>query len=202
MPKRLITLAVLLLAATGVARAETYTIDPIHSSIGFSVRHMAISKVRGNFNDFSGTFEYDANDTSNWAVEVEIQMASIDTRSEDRDAHLRSEDFFSVDSFPTMTFNSTGVVANKDGTFDLAGDLTMHGVTKPVTLAVEKIGEFVDGKGNKHVGFTATVTINRLDYGVQWSKTMETGGLLVGHDVDITLEIEAHQAEEEKKEDE
>ncbi len=172
------------------ANADTYKIDATHSSVGFSVRHMAISKVNGEFNEFDGTVDIDGADTSKWSCDVTIQVASIDTRSERRDGHLKSPDFFNVEEFPTITFKSTKVVPKGDNKLEIMGDLTMRGVTKPVTLDAELLGHFETERG-KRAGFTATTTINRMDYGVSWDNMMETGGVVVSHDVDITLDIQA-----------
>jgi polyisoprenoid-binding protein YceI len=191
MRKTLVLAAALLLTLTVGAQAETYKIDAGHSSIGFSVRHMAISKVKGSFNEFSGTVEYDADDKSQWATNVEIQTASVDTRSENRDEHLRSDDFFAVDSFPTMTFKSTGMIPGEDGMFQLTGEFTMLGVTKSVTLDVELGGTMTDGRGNKRLGLSATTTIDRIEYGMSPSKVLDTGGLMLGHDIEITIDLEA-----------
>ncbi|HUU47137.1 MAG TPA: YceI family protein [Acidobacteriota bacterium] len=195
--KRLAVTA-LLVGLAGTAQAETYRIDPSHSSIGFSVRHLAISKVKGNFNEFSGTIQFDPRDTSLWAAEVVIQTQSVDTRDPGRDNHLRTDDFFNAVEYPTMTFKSTKVKPGKKGTFELIGDLTIRDVTKPVTLKVEILGTVIDPSGVQRVGFSAGTTINRLDYGVKWSKTLEAGGLIVGQDVDITIDIEAEMHIEEQ----
>jgi polyisoprenoid-binding protein YceI len=193
--RRLIAVALLLgLAAT--AQADTYRIDPTHSSIGFSVRHLAISKVTGNFNDFSGSIQYNPRDTSLWAAEVVIRTESIDTRDPGRDNHLRSDDFLNAVEYPNLVFKSTKVKPGKKGTFELIGDLTIRDVTKPVTLTVEMLGTAVDPNGAQRIGFSATTTINRLDYGVKWNKILETGGLVVGQDIDITIDIEAERRTE------
>lgn len=196
---RRIALAVLIVGSMALAAsAENYQIDPGHSSVGFTVTHLAVSRVRGNFDDFSGSVVYDPANVSKSAVDVTIQTASINTKSENRDGHLKSSDFFAADSFPTITFKSTAVTPKADGNFDLLGNLTMHGVTKPVTLAVTTIGVMNDPKMGKLVGFTATGRLNRQDYGVSWSNMLEGGGLMVGNDVWLDIEIEAHAPKEKK----
>jgi len=190
MIRRTLLAALLVCGVSITASAETYKIDATHSYVGFTVRHMAISKVKGAFNEFEGTIDIDPADTTKWACDVTIQTASIDTRSERRDGHLKSPDFFNAEEFPTITFKSTKVVPKGNGALEIMGDLTMHGVTKPVTLDAEYLGGMESERG-KRAGFTATTTIDRMDYGVSWDNMMETGGLVVSHDVDITLEIEA-----------
>lgn len=193
--KRL-ALALGLLACAAVAApvaAATFAIDRAHSSVDFKVKHMMVSNVKGGFDDFAGTVEYDPADPKSWKVEAVIQAASIDTGVQKRDDHLRSADFFDVATFPTLAFKSTGVKAGADGTFLLTGDLTMHGVTKPITLALEVNGMVKDPQGNTRVGFSASGKLNRSDYGLTWNKTMETGGVLVGDDVALTIEVEAAQ---------
>ena len=181
----------IVLGGAAFASADTFTIDATHSSVGFSVRHMAISKVKGAFGEFEGTVDFDPMDTTKWSCDVVIQTASIDTHAERRDNHLRSPDFFNAEEFPTISFKSTKVIPKGKDKLEINGDFTMHGVTKPVTLEAEILGSMEDARGNKRMGFSATTTINRMDYGVNWNKTLETGGLVVSHDVDITLEIEA-----------
>lgn len=189
--KRL-TLAALLVTTTSLtASAETYKLDRSHSYVGFSVTHLGLSKVKGNFGQFSGSMEYDAADVSKSVVEVTIEAASIDTKAEGRDKHLKSPDFFAADSFPTITFKSNAVTPKGPKNFDVTGDLTMRGVTKPVTLSVEMVGAMDDPNMGKRLGFTATGKINRQDYGVSWSRALDTGGLVVSDDVELILEVEA-----------
>lgn len=191
MTKRtILAVAILLLSVTAV-RADEYVLDQPHSGVSFTVRHMAISKVHGTFNDFTGSLNIAPADTSAWSCEAVIQVASVDTRNEKRDGHLKSADFFDADEYPTITFKSTKFIPKGDNTFDIEGNLTMRGVTKPVTLRAEFTGQMTDDWGNERIGATAKTTINRMDYGVSWDSVMETGGLVVSHDVDITLEIEA-----------
>jgi len=181
-------LAALLLAAPVLA--DSYVIDPGHSSVGFEVRHLAISKTRGRFHDFAGRFEFTPGTPQTWSVEATIQAASIDTDNEDRDRHLRSPEFLDVERFPTLAFRSTAVEMENGTEGILRGELTLYGVTRVVELDLEFLGAVTDPYGNERAGFTATTEIDRKDYGLTWSKTVETGGLVVGDEVRITLEIE------------
>jgi polyisoprenoid-binding protein YceI len=167
----------------------TWAIDALHSEVGFSVRHMMISKVRGKFTKFSGEL-VTADDLLGSSVTAEIDLASIDTGSEQRDGHLRSPDFFDAENHPLMTYRSTGLRASDDG-YVLDGELTIKGVTKNVPLTLELNGFGPDPYGGTRAGFTATGEINRQDFGVNWSAAMETGGVVVADKVAIHLEIEA-----------
>jgi polyisoprenoid-binding protein YceI len=169
--------------------AGTWTIDPVHSEVGFSVRHMMVSKVRGKFTSFQGEI-VTADDPLDSTVYAAIELSSIDTGNADRDNHIRSADFFEVDTYRTMTFRSTGVRATDDG-FVLEGDLTLKGVTKPVSLQLELGGFGLDPYGNTRAGFTATGEIKRSDFGVDFNAVMETGGVVVADKVTLNLEIEA-----------
>jgi polyisoprenoid-binding protein YceI len=169
--------------------AGTWDIDPVHSEVGFSVRHMMVSKVRGKFKTFSGQIVTGA-DLTQSAVTAEIDLASIDTGNEQRDGHIRSADFFEVEKYPTMTYRSTGVRAEGDH-YVLDGELTLKGVTKEVPLTLELGGFGPDPYGGTRAGFTATGEINRRDFGVDFSATMETGGLVVADKISLHLEIEA-----------
>lgn len=179
---------------SAIIPAGTWTIDPAHSQIGFTIRHLAISKVKGHFGDFSGTIVSDGT-TEGTQVTAEIQVASIDTKVADRDAHLRSGDFFDAEAFPTITFSSTSVTPNGDE-FVLTGDLTVRGVTKPITIAVEPGGVAGDLYGRTIAAAEATTTIVREDFGLTYNATLETGGLLLGPDVAVHIEIEAAAAAE------
>lgn len=192
MKRILIALSMLVCLATGrSAAAATLTIDRSHSSVGFKVKHLMVSNVRGSFRDFAGTVTYDPADPQSWKVEATIQATSIDTGEPKRDDHLRGADFFDVAKFPALAFKSTGVTAGKDGAFLLTGDLTLHGVTKPVTLTLEANGTIKDPWGNTKAGFTASGSLKRADYGLTWNKALETGGVVVGDEVTLMLEIEA-----------
>lgn len=168
--------------------AGKYTIDPTHTEISFSVRHLAISKVRGNFQKFAGTVEI-ADQLEDSTASATIDVASIDTNQPQRDEHLRTSDFFNVDEFPEMTFKSTSVTVD-GGDFTIVGDLTMRGVTKPVTLKAEFGGATVDGYGNTKAGFEATTKINRQDFGVKWNAATEAGGLTLGDEITITIDAQ------------
>ena len=168
--------------------AGTWTIDPVHSEVGFSVRHMMVSKVRGRFTSFSGEIVTGA-DPLDSSVTAEIALDSIVTGQEQRDAHIRSADFFDVENHPTMTYRSTGVRAHGDG-YVVDGELTLKGVTKGVPLTLELNGFGPDPYGGTRAGFTGTAEINRQDFGVSFNAAMETGGVVVADKVTIHLEIE------------
>ena len=168
--------------------AGTWAIDPVHSEVGFTVRHMMVSKVRGKFTDFSGQFVTGA-DPLDSTVTATVQLASIDTGNADRDNHIRSADFFEVDAHPVMTFRSTGVRPNGDG-YALDGELTLKGVTRPLTLDVELGGFGPDPYGGVRSGFTAVGEIKRSDFGVDFNAVLETGGVVVGDKITLLLEIE------------
>jgi polyisoprenoid-binding protein YceI len=171
--------------------ADTYTIDPIHSSAGFKVRHLA-SYTTGVFTDFEGTIALDEENIANSGVEVTIQAASIDTNNEDRDKHLRAEDFFHVEKYPVIKFASKKVAKGADNTFKVTGNLMMHGVTKEVTLDVEYFGKMALSPGKPpRAGFSASTELNRKDYGIVWNKVLDAGGLVLGETVRISIEIEA-----------
>jgi polyisoprenoid-binding protein YceI len=173
------------LPATG-----SWTIDASHSEVGFSVRHLGISKTRGRFGTFTGTLLVDAENPANSSVEVEIDAASIDTKDAGRDEHLRAADFFDVEQFPTLSFRSTAVRgAGSDWTVE--GELTIRGVTRPVVLDTELVGLERDPWGNDRVGFAATTDVNREEFGLTWNAALETGGVLVGKTVKIHLDVEA-----------
>ncbi len=176
-------------AATAAATATTWDIDPAHSTVGFVVKHLVIAKVRGNFKTFSGTVVIDNKDPAKSSVMVNIDPASIDTDNESRDKHLKSEDFFNVATFKEMKFVSTKVDKSAAG-LKVTGNLTLHGVTKPVVLDVDgPSAEIKDPVGRPHVAFSATTTIKRADFGLTWNKVIE-GGSVVGDDVKIELEVE------------
>ena len=169
--------------------AGSWTIDPLHSEVGFSVRHMMVSKVRGKFTKFSGELVTAENPLAS-SVTAEIDLSSIETGAEQRDAHLRSTDFFDTDNHPVMTYRSTGVRAERDG-YVLDGELTLRGVTRQVPLHLEVNGFGPDPYGGTRAGFTATAEINRQDFGVSYNAALETGGVVVSDKVNIQLEIEA-----------
>jgi polyisoprenoid-binding protein YceI len=173
----------------------TYRLDPAHSRIGFVARHAMITKVRGAFNDVAGTGFFDADDPSRSRLEVTIQAASIDTRHADRDAHLRSNDFFDMDNYPEIRFVSTAVEPVDEDTYRVTGDLTIKDVTRPVTVDFEFTGAVVDPFGYQRIGLDGGVTINRKDWGVNWNAALETGGVLVSDKVTLEFEISAIKGE-------
>lgn len=174
--------------------AADYTIDAAHSSVTFKVKHLAISSVPGRFGEVSGKFSFDPANIEAAKAEATIGAASINTMDAKRDDHLKSPDFLDVPKYPSITFKTTKIDKVSDSAFKAHGDLTIHGVTKPVTLDVTYGGAAKDPWGKERVAFEAKTMINRKDFGLTWSKTLETGGLVVGDDVQITLEIEGVKA--------
>ncbi|REK52052.1 MAG: hypothetical protein C6W55_17650 [Thermobacillus sp.] len=168
-----------------------WAVDTTHSSIDFSIRHMMIAKVKGSFNQFEASIEADPNDLTTADIAFSVDVASIDTRNDDRDAHLRSADFFDAENHPKMTFKATKIVKTGDGEYEVTGDLTIRGVTRSETFRVTFEGAGKDPWGNHKAGFSAEGTIKRSDYGLTWNAALETGGVLVGDEVKIHLEIEA-----------
>jgi polyisoprenoid-binding protein YceI len=179
--------------ATPAAHATltTWSIDPAHSHVEFAVRHLMISTVKGRFGVISGTLKTDESDPTRAEVEVSIDAASIDTREAQRDAHLKSADFFDVDRFPAITFRSSRVSDVNGDRFKLTGDLSIHGVTRQVTLDVTSEGRGKDPWGGERAGFSATTKIKRSEFGLTWNQVLETGGIAVGDDIKISLDIEA-----------
>ena len=176
------------------AATSTWQIDPNHSAAQFAVRHLAISTVRGAFTKVSGTVQFDDKDISKSFVEVTIDAASVDTRVPDRDKDLRSDRFFEVEKYPTLTFKSTKVEQVEAGKLKVTGDLTIHGVTKQVVLDVEgPTASVKDPWGNQRAAANATTKINRQDFGVKWNAKMDNGGWVVGDDVAITIDVELVQ---------
>ena len=186
-----ISVATVFAAADARATTERYNVDPDHSIVGFSVAHMVVSKTTGRFKDYTGFIEMDPDAKTVKAIEAVIQTASLDTNHVKRDTHLRSPDFFNVEKYPAMTFKMKSYEKIGDNQYVAKGDLTLLGVTKEVAL----MGTFnglvpKDPMGNTRAGFTAHGKINRQDFGMKWSKALDTGGLVVGDDVDINIEIE------------
>ena len=169
----------------------TYTLDPAHTRIGFVARHAMVTKVRGAFNEFEGTATLDGANPANSSVQVTINADSIDTRNAQRDGHLRSNDFLSMEEYPHITFSSTGVRQVDESTFEVTGDLTIKGVTNSITVPFSFEGAAKDPFGNERVGFEGSVTINRKDYGITWNAALETGGVLVSEKVTLEFEISA-----------
>ena len=169
----------------------TYQIDPVHSSVHFSVRHMMLSNVRGEFTKVSGTIKFDPENPGDSAVDAEIDASSINTREADRDTHLKSADFLDVEKAPTLIFHSKQIEPQKDGG-RIVGDLTIRGVTREVTLDVNgPTPELKDPWGKQRIGVSATTKLNRKDYGLTWNSALETGGVLVGDEVKIIIDVEA-----------
>lgn len=175
---------------------ETYTIDPLHSRLGFTVRHMGFSKVRGSFETFEGTVWMEPGDLSTLETSATVQTKSVTTNADDRDAHLRSADFFDAENHPAITFRSTDVRDVSGNSFILVGELTIRGVTREVVLTGEFLGEGKDPWGNTRIGFEARTQINRKEFGLNWNAVLEAGGFLVGDEVDIELEIQALRQQE------
>ena len=170
--------------------AQTYAIDKMHSEVAFQVRHL-LTKVRGRFSAFSGTLHFDEDHPEQSSAELTIDASSVDTGTPDRDTHLRSDDFFAVGTYPTLTFRSAGVVKTGDDTFAVTGTLTIRGVAKEITLPVTYLGTAKDPWGMVRAGFVATILLNRKDFGLTWNAALETGGFLVGDDVRVNLSIQA-----------
>jgi len=176
--------------ATATPAVTTWKIDPSHSHIEFAVRHMMITTVRGRFGTVEGTVRLDETRPSFAEIDVRIDVASIDTREAQRDAHLRSADFFDVEKFPHITFTASKPIERTGGDLKLAGDLTIHGVTRPVVLDVTEEGRGKDPWGGERLGFSATTKIKRSDFGLTWNQALETGGVLVSDDIKISLDLE------------
>lgn len=195
MYKRLALLILVPLMMAVSAKAQTWDIDVAHSHVGFTVRHMVVTRVNGSFDEFAGRITgFDGKDVSSGAVDVTIQIGSISTGIDKRDEHLKSPDFFDAAKFPTMTFKSKKIVKGTGDQFSMIGDLTMKGVTKEDTLACTFNGTVGDPWGGTRAGFSATTTINRQDYGLAWENKLADGSLVVSNEVTISLDIEAVKA--------
>ncbi len=168
-----------------------YAIDPTHSRIGFAARHAMVTKVRGSFNEFEGSGYFDAERPSDSYLSLVIRVDSIDTRNADRDAHLRSNDFFDPETYPEIMFASTAVEALGDDRFRVTGDLTIKGTTKAVTVDFDYTGAAVDPMGNQRIGLEGSATVNRQDWGVNWNAPLYTGGVLVSEKVTLEFEVSA-----------
>jgi polyisoprenoid-binding protein YceI len=176
----------------------TWNIDPSHSSLGFTVRHMVVSKTRGRFTRWSGQIRFDPDDLTASSVEVVIDPKSIDTADTQRDEHLRSADFLDVEKYPQASFRSTKVEDLRGDRYGISGQLTVHGVTRPVALETTYEGSGKDPWGGERAGFVASTSIDRKEFGLHWNKALETGGLLVGDRVELILEVEAVKQAEQK----
>lgn len=170
---------------------RTFAVDPSHSRVGFVVRHMGFSKVRGSFERFEGAVRLAPGDLATLAATAKIEAGSISTNDPKRDAHLRSADFFDVERYPEVAFKATAAHASSENEFVMEGELTMHGVTKPIELRGTYLGEGTDPWGGARVAFEAHATVNRKEFGLNWNVVLETGGLLVSEHVEIVLEIQA-----------
>ena len=169
----------------------TWKLDPAHSVAEFKVKHMMISNVKGRFTGLSGTLNLDETDRTHSTVEASIDVSTIKTGDDQRDGHLQSADFFDAAQYPSITFKSTNIDSTGGAGYDVSGDLNLHGVTKPVVFKVEEVSEpSKDPWGNQRIGLSATTKINRKDFGLTWNSALETGGVLVGEDVTITLEVQ------------
>ena len=191
--KRVALVLAFLLAVAGPALSatETFLFDKPHTEVGFRIRHW-LTKVDGRFRDFEGRIELDRAKPADSKVDVTIQAASIDTGSENRDKHLRTADFFDVEKYPTITFKSTKVVPKGKDLYEVTGDLTLHGVTKTLTIPVRHTGFLNTGKQEK-AGFELVIPINRKDFGIGWNRNADTGGTMLGDDVEINVQVEANK---------
>ena len=179
-----------MLMGNNVFAEKVYKIDGVHSSIGFAVKHLMISTARGEFTDYTGEIQFNAEDLSSFSLDIVIEAKSINTRNEKRDGHLKGEDFFDVEKYPTLSFKGRQLVKNSDG-YDLTGDLTIKDVTKEITIPVTISGP-IQRQDGEAIGLSGEIVINRQDYGVSWSKTMDKGGLMVADKVKIIIDIEAN----------
>jgi len=192
MKTRFAALAVAVALASPALAADTYQFDKAHTTVGFQVRHI-FTMLGGKFQDFSGTIKVDRAKPESSSVEFTIQAASIFTNEPKRDEHLKSPDFFDVASHPTITFKSTSVKPSGDNAYQVTGDLTMRGVTKSITIPVTFLGEGKDPWGNEKMGFETSTTLNRKDYGINWNKALDQGGVLVADEVKVQVSVEANK---------
>lgn len=178
-------------STAAIPQVTNWNIDPAHSTAEFKVRHMMISNVKGHFSGITGSLTLNEADVTRSAVEASIDAASLNTREPQRDAHLKSADFFDVEKFPKLSFKSTRVTRDGRGELQVAGDLTIHGVNRSVVFAVEGLSEPArDPWGNTRIGLSAVTKINRKDFGLVWNAALETGGVLIGDDVTISLDVQ------------
>ena len=195
MKQKLATLAALVLAASPALAADTYTVDKVHSTALFTVRHL-MSKVTGKFTDLSGSIQIDHAKPETSSVEFAIKTASVDTSNSQRDEHLRSADFFDAAANPEITFKSTKVKSTSKDSYAVTGTLTLRGVSKEVTLPVTVLGEGKDPMGNEKIGFEVETSLNRKDYNIVWNKALDTGGYVLGDDVKVTVTLEVAKKKE------
>jgi polyisoprenoid-binding protein YceI len=182
-------LALATLAALPARAADVYTIDPAHSDVSFQVRHL-VSQVRGRFNDYGGTINMDPANLAKSSVEFRVKAASIDTQLPDRDKHLRSADFFDAEKYPEIVFKSSKITATGKDKYDVAGTLTIRGVSKPVTLPVTFLGNVKDPWGNEKAGFSTETEVNRKDFGMVWNAALDNGGVVLGDTVKVAIDLE------------
>jgi len=189
--KRTLILATLIILGTvgSVIAADTYGIDTAHSDVSFKVRHL-VSNVTGRFGSFDGTLKVDFQDLNSSSVEFTIDAASIDTANEDRDKHLRSADFFDVEKHPTITFTSSKITKIEGNNYAVTGTFTMHGVSKDITIPVKFLGEIKDPWGNTKAGYELSATLNRKDFGISWNKALDSGGFILGDEVEVSVNLE------------
>jgi polyisoprenoid-binding protein YceI len=197
MIRRNITTALFAAALTAmpVLAAEVHNIDASHSEVSFQLRHL-VTQVRGNFNDYEGTINLDPANLEKSSVDFRIKAASIDTNNADRDKHLRGEDFFFVEKHPDITFKSKSIKKADKDTYNVAGTLTMRGVSKEVTLPVTYLGSVKDPWGNQKAGFATEVTLNRKDYGINWNAALDNGGFVLSDEVKVSINLETQQKKE------
>jgi len=186
-----LSLVLVLLAAAGIATAGTYTIDQTHSDVSFKVRHL-VSKTSGQFTEFDGTIVADFDDLDTSSVAFTIKVASIDTQNDDRDKHLRSEDFFDAETYPEITFTSSKITKSGDQKFAVTGTLTMHGVSKTVTLPVAFLGKVKGPRGGTVAGWEIETALDRKDFGIVWNRALDAGGMILGDEVEITINLETN----------
>ncbi len=180
---------------TATQTQTVWNIDPAHTDVSFAVKHLMISTVRGRFADVRGTIRLDGDDLTKASVEAEIATASIDTRQEQRDTHLRSADFFEVETYPTITFRTTRVEPSKGDRYRVVGDLTIRDVTREVVLEAVDEGRGKDPWGGDRLAFSATTSIDRRDFGLTWNQALETGGVLVSNEIKISIDVQAMKAQ-------
>lgn len=192
MKRNVFFLSVAFIAVAGFAAAGTYTIDSVHSDVSFKVRHL-ISKTSGQFTDFDGTIVADFENLDSSSVIFTIKTASIDTKNEDRDNHLRSGDFFDAETYPEITFTSSKITKSGASSFAVTGTLTMHGVSKTVTLPVTFLGEMAGPRGDTVAGFEIETTLDRKEYGIVWNRALDAGGMILGDEITITINLETQK---------
>lgn len=173
-----------------ITESRPWSVDVAHSNVGFTARHMMIAKVRGNFARLKGEVQLPEDGSIPLSIAAEIEAASVDTRNEQRDGHLRSADFFDAENYPRLTFKSTSIAKAGETTFDVTGDLTIRSTTKSVTFPVEIEGQATDPQGDRRIGYSARLRVDRRDFGLTFNQGLETGGVLIGNEVDIELDVE------------